>query len=292
MEKIAAEIERVAKPILDRKDATEEEKSFANELDAFAKRLEKGRISKEEAMQRANELAKQAEKLTQERTDQAFQKMQTAREQLTLGKLGEKGLKREDLERLNLDNKQRQLLDQLKKELGQNAKPGDMKFNQEAMENLGLQEMDPSMLNLTDEQREQLKDLLQKKLNEIDRKMANSQNLTEDELRQLLEQQEQLQEMQEQLEMSEEMRKALEEFMNSPEYKDIMEAVQKMRDAAQQVADGKPLTDEQIEDLEKMIEELDEKLEGSKYQEMVIDALKNALEMLKAGKATCEAGGT
>ena len=50
--------------------------------------------------------------------------------------------------------------------------------------------------------------------------------------------------------------------------------------------------DDQSEVLEKMIDELDERLAGSKSQAMVIDALKTALEMLKAGKATCEAGGT
>jgi hypothetical protein len=291
MEKIAAQIERVAKPILDRKDATEEEKSFANELDAFAKRLEKGRITKEEAMQRANELAKQAQKLTQQRTDKAFQNMQTAREQMSMAKLAEKGLTKAQLEKLNLNNPQKQLLDKLQKELG-NPRQGDNKFNQETMDQLGLQQMDPSMLNLTDEERDKLRELIQQKLNDLDKKLANSQNLTEDELRELLEQQEQLQEMQEQLEISEEARKALEEFMNSPEFKDIMKAVKEMRDAAQQVANGEPLTDQQIEDLEQMIEELDEKLKDSKYREMVIEQLKAALEMLKQGKAVCEAGGT
>jgi len=285
MEKIAAQIERVAKPVLDRKDATEEERDFANQLDAFAKRLEKGRMTKEEAMQRANELAKQAQKLSEKRTERAFEKMQTAREQLTMAKLGEKGLKKDQLDKLNLDSSQKQLLDQLQRELGPNQRQSDDKFNSETMQELGLQDMDPSLLNLTDEQRDMLREMIQKKLNDIDKKLANSQNLTEDELQQLLDQKQALQEMQDQLDISEEARKALEEFMNSPEYKDIMKAVQKMRDAAQQVNDGKPLTEEQIKELEQMIEELAELLKDSKYRDMVIEQLKAALEMLKQGKA-------
>jgi hypothetical protein len=292
LEKIAAQIERVAKPILEDKNATEEERSFANELDAFARRLEKGKISKDEAMKRANELAKQAEKLTKDRTQRAFEKMQTAREQMTRAQLGEKGLDKADLEKLNLDNKQRQLFEQLEKELGLDTKSGDDKFGRDEMDQLGMQQTDPSLLNLTDEERDKLRELIQKRLNDIERKMADSQNLTEDEMRALEDSQQQLQELQEQLELSEEARKALEEFMNSPEFKDIMKAVQKMRDAAQQVNDGQPLTDEQIEDLEQMLDELEQKLEGSKYKEMVMDQMRAALEMLKAGKATCEAGGT
>jgi hypothetical protein len=292
MEKIAAQIERVAKPILDKKDATEDEKKFANELDAFARRLEKGRINKEEAIQRANELAKEAQKLTQKRTDQAFEKMQTAREQMTRSHLSDKGLDKATLDKLNLDQRQRQLLDKLQKELGIDPKQGDNKFGKEQMDQLGLQEMDPSMLNLTQEQRDQIREMIQKELSDIDKQLADARGLTADEMESLLESKKNLEEMQEQLEISEEARKALEEFMNSPEFKDIMKAVKKMREAAKQVSDGQPLTDEQVEELEQMIEDLDKRLEDSKYREMVIEQMKQALEMLKAGKATCEAGGT
>jgi DNA repair exonuclease SbcCD ATPase subunit len=291
LEKIAAQIERVAKPILDRKDATEEEKSFANELDAFARRMEKGKMTKEEAMQRANELAKQAEKLTRERTDRAFEKMQTAREQMTLSKLSDKGLDKKALEKLNMGERQQQLLQQLQKELGIDPKAGGDKFGKEQMDQLGLQQYDPSLLNLTDEERDKLRELIQERLNDLDKKLA-TQNLTPDEMKSILESKQQLQEMQEQLEVSDEMRKALEEFMNSPEFKDIMKAVDKMRDAAQQVNDGQPLSEQQIQDLEKMLDDLEQKLEGSEYKDMVMEQMRAALEMLKAGKATCEAGGT
>ena len=128
-------------------------------------------------------------------------------------------------------------------------------------------------------------------LNPLDKKLA-TQNLTPDELKSILESKQQLQEMQEQLEVSDEMRKALEEFMNSPEFKDIMKAVDKMRDAAQQVNDGQPLSEQQIQDLEQMLDDLEQKLEDSKYKDMVMEQMRAALEMLKAGKATCEAGGT
>lgn len=291
LEKIAAQIERVAKPILDNKDATEEEKSFANELDAFARRMEKGKMTKEEAMQRANELAKQAEKLTRERTERAFEKMQTAREQMTLSKLADKGLDKKALDKLNMGERQKQLFQQLQQELGIDPKSGDNKFGQEQMDQLGLQQYDPSLLNLTEEQRDKLRELIQERLNDIDKKLA-TKNLTPDEMRSILESKKQLEEMQEQLDMTEEMRKALEEFMNSPEFKDIMKAVDKMRDAAQQVNDGQPLSEQQIQDLEQMLDDLEQKLEDSKYKEMVMGQMRAALEMLTAGKATCEAGGT
>jgi Zn-dependent M16 (insulinase) family peptidase len=211
---------------------------------------------------------------------------------MTLSKLSDKGLDKKALEKLNMGERQKQLLQQLQQELGIDPKSGDDKFGQAQMDQLGLQQYDPSLLNLTDEERDRLRELIQERLNDIEKKLANSQELSPSELKSLLESKQQLQEMQEQLEMSEEMRKALEEFMNSPEFKDIMKAVDKMREAAKQVNEGQPLSEQQIQDLEKMLDDLEQKLEDSKYKDMVMEQMRAALEMLKAGKATCEAGGT
>ncbi|MCH7904726.1 MAG: hypothetical protein IH944_09205 [Armatimonadetes bacterium] len=291
LEKIAAQIERVAKPLAEDKSGSvsPEERALANEMRQFARKLEKGRLNKEEAMQRGNELLKQAQKLTRNRTDQAQSQMQTAREQMTRMELESRGIKSANLERLNMSPEQQRLLQQLKTQLNMQNSPGSNSFDQGKMQQLGLDDIDPSLLNLTEDQSDALKRLIDQQLNDIQRQLGNSQNLTPEQLAILLQQQQELQEMQEALELSDEARKILEEFMNSPEYKDIMKAVREMRNAAQQVADGEPLTEQQIADLEQMLDELEERLEGSEYQEMVMDQLRAALEQLKAGNAFCKA---
>ncbi|MCH8977952.1 MAG: hypothetical protein IH945_01755 [Armatimonadetes bacterium] len=291
LEKIAAQIERVAKPLTEEKNTAlgADERALANEMRRFAKRLEKGRLNKEEAMQRANELVKQAQKLADKRVAQAQKQLQTARQQMTRMELERSGLDRKSLDRLNLPPMQQELLQQLKMQLNMQASPGDNKFDRATMQRLGLEDIDPSLLNLTEDQMDALRKMIDEQLRDIQRQLENAQNLTQDELNQLLQQQQQLQELQQSLELSEEARRILEEFMNSPEYQDIMKAVQELRDAAQQVYDGQPLTDQQIEELEQMLEELAEKLKDSEYRDMVMEQLRAALEQLKAGNALCAA---
>ena len=292
--KIAASIERVARPLADKDNPAigPEEHELARELKQFAKRLEKGRLSKEEAMQIANELAKKAQKLAEKRVAKAQLQMQTTRQRMTEMSLAEKGLSREKLEKMNLSQELQQMLQQMKRDLGMKGSPMGDKFDQETMEQLGLEDIDPSLMNLTEDQIDQLRQMIQEQLDDIERQLENASQMTQEELNELLQRQQSLQELQDAVQMSEEARKALEEFMNSPEYKDIMAVVSEMRKAARQVINGEPLTDQQIEEFEQMLDELDERLDGSKYQEMVMETLRAALEQLKAGCLSCEAAGT
>lgn len=292
--KIAAEIERVAKPLEDKDDTmlSTDERALAEDLNRFAKKLERGRLTKEEAMKRANELAKQAQKLGQKRVEEAQKDLQTARRQMTMQQLAERGLDQESLENLNMNSQQQELLQQLKQEAGMKFSPSGEKFDEETMKQLGLEEFDPSLLNLSEDEIDQLSKMIAEKLQAIDEQMQNADSMSEEQLNSLLQQQQELREMQEQLEMSEEMRKALEEFMNSPEFQDIMDAVNELREAARQVGNGEPLTEQQIEDLERMLDQLDLDLDGSKYQEGVMEQLRAALEQLKTGSLSCDAAGT
>lgn len=290
LKKISLDIERVAKPIMERKDATDAELAFAKSLQDFAKRLDKGRIDKEEAMQRANELAEQAKKLTEKRIERSLKEVQTAREQMTRSELESKGLDSKQMETLN--DKNNELLKKMQSRMGKAGKMGDNKFSPAMMEQMGLQDIDPSLLNLTEKERESVEKYIKEELEKIEKQLKDSHNLTPDQLNKLYDDKANLEALKQALEISEKARKILEEFMNSPEYKDIMKQVNDLRKAAKQVADGKPLSEEQIKQLEKGLEELAEKLKDSKYREEVMEALRKALEELKAGHATCEAGGT
>lgn len=291
LQKISKDIERVAKPIIDRKDSTLDEKALANDLQDFAKRLEKGRIDKESAMQRANELAKQAQKLADKRVDRTMNEVKTAREQMSRSELASKGIDDKALESIKKNLARNETLKNIQSQLGKASKGGDERFSQAALDEMGLSELDPSLLNMDEELRKSIEEYLNERMKEIE-KALKDQNLTPDQRTSLKNELKSLKNLQQELKISEEARKILEEFMNSPEYQDIMKQVAKLRSAAKQVSEGKPLSPEQIKALEKAIEELAERLKDSKYRKDVIEAMKKALEQLKAGNLSCEAGGT
>lgn len=291
LEKISQDIERVAKPIIERKDATSEEKALANDLQDFAKRLEKGRIDKEAAMQRANELAKQAQKLADKRVEQTMKSVQTAREQMSRSELASKGLDDKKLDSIKKSLQRSETLKSLMSKTGQSSKGGEDKFSQADLDDMGLSDLDPELLNMDQATRESIEKYLQERMQEIE-KAIKDQKLTADQRAALKQELESLKQLQQELEISEEAQRILQEFMNSPEFQDIMKEVAKLRKAAKQVSEGKTLTKEQIKELEKGLEELAQKLKDSKYRKEVMDALRKALEQLKAGNLDCDAGGT
>lgn len=291
LQRISQDIERVAKPIVDRKDATGEETAFAKNLQDFAKRLEKGRIDKETAMQRANELADQAQKLADKRAEQSVKRAQTAREQMSRSELASKGIDEKALDILKKDAQRSELLKKLEAQLGQPGKKGDERFSQAALDEMGLGDLDPSLLNMDEGMRDSIEKYLQERMKEIEEALKG-QNLSQDQRNALNQELESLEALQQELQISEEARRILQEFMNSPEYQDIMKEVAKLRKAAKQVSEGTPLTKEQIEALEKGIEALAQKLKDSKYRDEVLEAMRAALEQLKTGNALCDAAGT
>jgi hypothetical protein len=282
-------VQRVAKPLEKRKPVTPAAGGLGTEMRELGEQLEKGRLDKMEAMRQANKLAEQAEKAakeTAEKAKEAFKPAESAYAQIAQDKLGEAGLTEQDLEALKLDRQEQAALNELMDERGlgksQNLDPEDAKA-------MGLNETAQRMAGLSDEERQALQNELANRERELQESLAQDQNLSPQQRQQLQEQVEQTQRMQEALKISEELREALRELANSEEAQKLREAIEQMRQSADQQSQGQPLTAEQMEQLREAMEQAAEAMQDPAVREALRQAMREAAEQLESGQMSLQA---
>jgi hypothetical protein len=287
-EKLAAAIERIAKPLEEKKPAdsaaAKAQEKLAKDMKLLARDLKKARLTKEEALQKANELAKQAKKLGQERVAKAEQDMLTARDQLTKMELDKNGIDPDTLEKLSLSKEQKKLLNEMmqKEGLGEGEKG---KFDQKSLDQMGLNELSADMMNMTSEELQKMEDAMSKELSDLESKAAKGQ-LSEAEKKRM----EQLKKLMESLKLSEAAKAGLKELMNSDVAKELQKLLSQMEMAQQKAEDGQPLSDQDLEDMKKAMEDLAKKLEDPAFRQAMKDAMEQMLQDIKDGKMSLSQG--
>ena len=242
----AAQIRRVAKPILDKpqQETSLEERELAERLQKLAKDMEKGRTPKKDALAEANELAEEAERLAKVRTEDAKRSLTAA--------------------------------DALRKE-----------SEKRRLEEAGFKDIDMDRLEQTDEQLDRDAQDLGKTIQELEDKL-NESGLTEAERQQLEQQLAEAKKELQQIELSKKAKDFLERLQSHPAYKELLEMAKKLQSSAS--GEGKPLTEEQIKEMIKRLEELADQLKDDEDLRQVIEEMKKALKECESAGACANAG--
>lgn len=286
-ERVAAAIERIAKPLEEKKPAdgaaARAQEKLAKDMQKLAKDIKKTRLSKEEALQKANELAKEAKKLGQEQVAKAQQDMMTARDQLTKMELQKQGIDPDMLEKLSLNPEEKKLLSEMMQKSSQAGKDSGekAKFDQKTLDQLGLNELSAEMMNMSEQDMKSMEKSLSDEISKLESK-ASSGKLSKAEKERL----EQMKKLMESLKLSEEAKKGLDELMKSDVVKDLQKLLSKMQAAQQKSEAGEPLTDQELEDMKKAMEEMAKNLEDPAFREQIKKQLEEMLQALKDGKLT------
>lgn len=291
LEKAGQTIERVAKELeSDTLGDKVQERELASKLRKFAKELDRGRLNKEEAMQKAEKLAEDAKKLADERVAQAEAKGQELQAQALQKAFEKNNGKLDDLKNLQLDPKAAEMLESAMKESGADQMPSKA-MDEQTMQQLGMSDQAQQLMQLSQEQRDALREQLEKRMQELKQKLADK-NLSAEERKKLEEQLKSAEELQQQLKISEDAQKALDALMNSDEYKELSELMSKMESAANQVKGGQPMTKEQVEELQKQLDEWAEQMKDPEFREQMKKAMQEMIDKLKNGEVDMKAGGT
>lgn len=247
-------VEHVLKPAEEHPDIptqAAEDKKLEEAMRRLSKELDKAKLTKEEAMQKANEIQKQAQQLVRDRALTAEQGLAKAESAF------------EKMEKAELDKQ-------------------------------GMKDFDPSLAKMSDAERQSKEDSLQKSLDankqqvsqlqsQLSQAGQNSQLQTQlsKELQALLKKQSELSKQLEQLKLSKNVQDMLKRMLENPLYKKLLEMQQKLEEAmkeAQQNGEQQKLTHEQIEQMQKELEELAKRLKDDKamseYLQAMLDALK------------------
>lgn len=257
----ATEVRRVART-LETPGSDAATKELANNMKRLAREMEKGRLSEKQTMQRANAIADDAKELAQDKAQRANQAVARAQEHLASAALEKSNANEEALRQLGDAEKAllQQALDKASLESGASQElagalsQNDLKAAMEAMNKMSPEEreaLEKAMRQAAAEQGEAGKQAMQN--------LARA------------------------LELSEEAKKALAEFMNSPEARELQKLIQEMQAANKQVGKGKPLTEEQIKQMEQRLEALAKDLKDPELRKKLLDELRKAMEELKKG---------
>lgn len=294
-------VKRVLKPL--EKPVTgvpipEGRKNLASDLNRFARELEEGRINKEEALRKANELAKKAEDSVKENADKAqssLDQAETAMSKYVKMQLNEQDVSSSDFERLKLSASEQRALDEAMKDQGfENPKS---EFSEKQLGELGIDRNAERLAQMSPEQREQLRNAisqrqqeLQKELDRMDKLSESERKALEKQMQEMRQQQKDLQKLSESLKLSEDALKTLREVMQSKEMKEIREAMQKMQQKSQQMGQqGKPPTKEEIEEMRQKLEALAKQLKDPEFRKQYLEAMKKALQDMEEGQASQQA---
>lgn len=279
----ASDIQHVLKPLEEQEKAGElspAEKRLADELRRLSRDLEKARLNPEEAMRRANDIEKQGQKLAQERFEKADQALQAA-----------------ESARQKMERAQQQKMDPGAGKLDPNEMPS-MAQMQQTMDSVQNKLQDPSLSKAqTDALRQQMSALkqaqaeaaaLQEQIKQTEQQLRDP-NLTSKQRAALLAKLASLKKkLAVALKLSENVQKMLEKMVNDPLWKEIQEAAAKLvANAKANGGKGGPqheLTKEEIEDLQRRIEELAKRLQNDAEMQKFLKALLESLKHAKIGE--------
>jgi len=267
--KAAPVIERVAKVPEEQgmdKKQTPGEKKLVAEMRELAEKLRKERLSKDQTMQKANELGKKADELMAQRENQSIQHMETAQQKL------------ED-----------QAMSDAAKELGMNQQQ-----MQEMDQNMVRQQMkeaskDPGKLSQMQQMNEDRMRQLEKEMADLQKQLKDGKNekgepLSDKERKELQQKLKEAQKEYQTLKLSQKALDMLKKLTSMPEFKELQKMMQEMmKNMPQGKGTQQQLTKEQIEEMQKALEELAEKLKDEKAMKEYLEGLKKALEQMQQG---------
>ncbi len=245
LKKAAKAIERVAKPIIEEdQTSTEEEKDLAKELQKLAREMKKGRLNKEKALEEANDLLQQAEKLAEKNR---------AKADSTLGK----------------------------------ADTALDKLMREKMDEKGLTGADPNMATKTPNELNQMAQDAQKKIDDLQKKLSDDKPKSDAEMKKLQEQLQQAKDDLQKIELSKQAQETFSKMMQMKEWQELQEMARKLAQNQKGQQGGKngqqKLTKEQLEEMQKKLEELAKQLKDEKAMKEYIRKLMEAMKKKQGG---------
>lgn len=244
LERAGKVVERVAKPErTDGEEPTPEEEKLAEEARKFARELQKGRLNKEEAIRKANELAQKANELAAKRFESA--------------------------ERLSNE-----------------AKTALGKYEQQKLKEAGIEDYDPELATASDEALQAEAEALQGAMAQMESLLASGNKpdgskMTDAERAELMKKLAEVRERMRRLELSKKAKDFLAKLHSMPEMDEIRKLLAQAQKLASSGKEGSPtLTEEQVKELIRRLEELADKLKDEKAMR---EFLQKLLEALKAG---------
>lgn len=265
LKKIGETVERVAKPLLDRKpeDLSPEAKELAKKYEQFSKELQKGRMPKEEALQKANDLAKEAERVAKDQFDESDRALGKAQDALEKAAM-DKAMRESGLDPSQFDDAERAAIDR-------GAQMSDDERNAELSKMAAdLSELEKQLAAGKDDKGEALsseaKEALKSKIEALKKNMKA-------------------------LQLSKKVKDMLERLMAQPEFKEILEMLKELHKKNAQGKNGEmqnpELDEQQIKEIMKKLEELADRLKDDKEMKAFLEKLKEALKNAKQ----CSGGG-
>lgn len=265
LKKIGQTVERVAKPLLDRKpeDLSPEAKELAKKYEQFSKELQKGRMPKEEALQKANDLAKEAERVAKEQFDESDRALGKAQDALEKAAM-DKAMRESGLDPSQFDEAERAAIDRgaQMSDDERNSELSKMGSELEALERQLASEKNEKGEALSSEAKEALKSKI----------AALKKNMKA-------------------LALSKKVKDMLERLMAQPEFKEIMKMLQELHKKNAEGKNGEmqnpELDEQQIKEIMEKLEQLADRLKDDKEMKAFLEKLKEALKNAKQ----CSGGG-
>lgn len=253
-EELKTKVEAVQKtldPLIKHPESlTDEQKRLARELEKLRDQLERGELNREQAQQRANKISEDAQKLERD----AFQKVEKRLEsaQAALDKFKKDELAGDDA---------------LDKELSSLSG----KELQDKLEEIAQQHPDAKAEE----------EALKKEIEDLKKQLQNP-DLSKQEREELAKKLEQAQKHLKSVKLSQAVQKMLEKIRNNPTFKKIQEMLSKLKQSNEQSQQNgeQELTDEQIKEMEKALDEMAKSMTDEDIQKM----LDEMLQALKEGK--------
>ncbi|MBL8068359.1 MAG: hypothetical protein JNM28_07900 [Armatimonadetes bacterium] len=283
LQSTAAQVQRIVKDLESGDGAKdrEAERKLAAELRKFGRDLERGKYDREDALQQAEKLAQDAKKLTEQRLEKAGEKMEQVTAKALQEKFEEAGGDLGKLADLKLDTMEQEQLRDLMQKSGADQLPSDQ-IDEQTLAKLGADNTASQMMRMSEAQKQKLAQEMAKAQQDIQQKLEQG-NLSQEERQKLEQQAKTMQELMKKMELSDDVKKALQELQNMKEYKEMQELMQKMQQAQQQMEQGKPLSDEQIAEMQKQAEQLAEMMKDPQAKAAMKQAISEMVEQLKQG---------
>lgn len=148
------------------------------------------------------------------------------------------------------------------------------------MQKAGIPDADLDLAKMSPSDREKALENAQNELDRMEKEMSENKSLSPSEKSALSEKMDALRKQMKELKLSENVQKMLERMRNNPIFKEMQEIAKKLAKASEAAERGEApeLTDEEIENMKKALEELAEQLADDKAMQEYLEALKKALE--------------
>lgn len=286
MERVSAQVERVVRDLEKQNPSDPELKKLAAELRRFERDLERGKIGKEEALQKAQQLADEAKQLTAKRIEKAAEKADRIQARVLQEQFEKAGGDLGALKDLKLDRIEQMAMREMMEKSGASKMPSE-NLDEKILKSLGMDDSTSEMMKLTQQQRAELGRAMAEERQELQQKLENS-SLSEEQRKSLEQKMEALEQLAQKLQMSDDVKKALQELQNMKEIKEMQEAMRDMQQMQEKLERGEMPTDEDIERMQKAMEELAKQMQDPEMRKLMQEAMKEMVEAMKSGQISAQ----